>query len=80
MKYAVVEVQKVVSGKDGEGIEEAYMSSLICSVEAHGSKRFLNLVDAVLFDINKWCHNQLEDYHLHFSQVSSPSVVIFIHK
>ncbi|XP_073101561.1 protein unc-13 homolog isoform X4 [Elaeis guineensis] len=68
LKYAVVEVQKVVSGKDGEGIEEAYMSSLICSVEAHGSKRFLNLVDAVLFDINKWCHNQLEDYHLHFSQ------------
>ncbi|XP_038982547.1 protein unc-13 homolog isoform X3 [Phoenix dactylifera] len=71
LRYAVVEVQKVVSGKDGEGIEEAYMSSLICSVDAYGSTRLLNLVDAVLFDISKWCHNQLEDYHLHFSQDKS---------
>ncbi|OAY73313.1 hypothetical protein ACMD2_09991 [Ananas comosus] len=71
LKLAVLEMQKVLSHKNDEGTEEAYISSLICSVESYGSKRFLCLVDAIFFKIYLWCCYQLEDYHLHFAQEKS---------
>ncbi|PKA46536.1 hypothetical protein AXF42_Ash012669 [Apostasia shenzhenica] len=67
LKYSVGEVQKIRSNKDANGEVECSKNT-ICTVEAYGSVRDLNLVDAILFNINAWCSSQLEDYHLHFSQ------------
>ncbi|XP_020248404.1 uncharacterized protein LOC109825902, partial [Asparagus officinalis] len=68
LKYAVFKVQKILSNKDDGGSEEAYINSLICSIEVCGSSRNLKLVDSVLLNIFAWCSFQLEDYHLHFDQ------------
>ncbi|KAJ6820257.1 uncharacterized protein M6B38_398250 [Iris pallida] len=68
LNYAVPEMQKALSNKEYNGCEEAYMKSLICLTGFYGSKRALNLVDAILFNIFAWCASQLEDYHLHFGQ------------
>ncbi|CAL9130600.1 unnamed protein product [Musa acuminata var. zebrina] len=67
LKLTVVELHKALSCEDGDMMGQ-YTSSLSCSVVASGGRRVLNLVDSVIFNINMWCCNQLEDYHLHFNQ------------
>ncbi|XP_073002409.1 protein unc-13 homolog isoform X3 [Typha latifolia] len=71
LRYTVLQMQKILSSNYDDGIGEAYIDHLICSVESYGSTKILNFVDAVFFIIKSWCHNQLEDYHLHFSQDKS---------
>ncbi|URD81413.1 hypothetical protein MUK42_00819 [Musa troglodytarum] len=67
LKLTVVELHKALSCEEGDMMGQ-YTSSLSCSVVASGGRRVLNLVDSVIFNINMWCCNQLEDYHLHFNQ------------
>ncbi|XP_065030432.1 protein unc-13 homolog isoform X2 [Musa acuminata AAA Group] len=67
LKLTVVELHKALSCEDDDMMGQ-YTSSLSCSVVASGGRRVLNLVDSVIFNINMWCCNQLEDYHLHFNQ------------
>ncbi|KAJ1702222.1 hypothetical protein LUZ63_002001 [Rhynchospora breviuscula] len=72
LKYALREIENVISKSSYESNEEAYVNSILCSIEEDGHKRNLNLVDTVVFKISAWCRFQLEDYHLHFSQDNYP--------
>lgn len=68
LKYAIFKMQKVLASNDSMEHEEAYLNSLICSIEVSRNIRDLRLVDAILLNIFAWCSSKLEDYHLHFDQ------------
>lgn len=68
LEYALLELQKAVSGENADQKEELYMDSLACSRQFNGSEIKLSLVQAIFFSISSWCEDKLQDYHLHFSQ------------
>ncbi|KAK1274447.1 hypothetical protein QJS04_geneDACA022258 [Acorus gramineus] len=74
LEYAVREMQKVVCSKVVDGNEAAYMNSLICSIGDNDYEGCLSLIHAVFLSVNSWCNQQLEDYHLHFSQFVDKSI------
>lgn len=70
LEYAILELQKVISAEDDYEKERLYMDSLVCSRESHGTEKKLSLVEAIFISISSWCDSKLQDYHLHFNQVS----------
>jgi hypothetical protein len=79
LEYALLELQKAVSGENADQKEELYMDSLACSRQFNGSEIKLSLVQAIFFSISSWCEDKLQDYHLHFSQVNCYSSIVFIY-
>ncbi|XP_020539590.1 protein unc-13 homolog isoform X2 [Jatropha curcas] len=73
LENAVLELQKVSSAEEADGKEKQYMNSLVCSRQYDGHELKLNLVQGVFVSISIWCDNTLQDYHLHFSQLSELS-------
>uniref|UniRef100_N1R491 Uncharacterized protein n=1 Tax=Aegilops tauschii TaxID=37682 RepID=N1R491_AEGTA len=69
LKQTDLQIQKL---KLHNNVREAelYIDSFVCSVEGFGSNGTLNLVDSALLKINMWCHRQLKNYHLYFSQAN----------
>ncbi|VAH50366.1 unnamed protein product [Triticum turgidum subsp. durum] len=69
LKQTDLQIQKL---KLHSNVREAelYIDSFVCSVEGFGSNGALNLVDSALLKINMWCHRQLKNYHLYFSQAN----------
>ncbi|XP_062226467.1 protein unc-13 homolog [Phragmites australis] len=67
LKRTSLQIQKLQLHHDIKEIE-LYTNSFICSAEACGSNRALNLVDSTLLKINVWCRHQLENYHAYFSK------------
>uniref|UniRef100_A0A0A9DUI8 MHD1 domain-containing protein n=1 Tax=Arundo donax TaxID=35708 RepID=A0A0A9DUI8_ARUDO len=65
LKHTSLQIQKLQLHKDIKEIE-LYTNSFICSSDACGSNRALNLVDSALLKINVWCRQQLENYHAYF--------------
>ncbi|XP_078442057.1 DNA topoisomerase 4 subunit B (DUF810) [Wolffia australiana] len=68
LKKAVVQFEKVISSNDSNRNEEAYYNCLLCFNGANEGNADLSLVKAVLSSVRTWCHEKLQDYHLHFSQ------------
>ncbi|PIA35780.1 hypothetical protein AQUCO_03500267v1 [Aquilegia coerulea] len=64
---AILEIQKVQLRSEDQK-QEAYMSSLVCSIGINGKKVSVSLMDAIFLSINIWCERKLQDYHKHFSQ------------
>ncbi|KAL6652209.1 hypothetical protein ACP70R_011134 [Stipagrostis hirtigluma subsp. patula] len=67
LKHTSLQIQKLRLHSDIKEIE-LYTNSFICSADACGSNRALNLVESILLKINVWCHRQLENYHAYFSK------------
>lgn len=70
LDYAILELKKVLSAGNDSEKERQFMSSLVCSRKYRGRKIKLTLVQAITHSISTWCDSKLQDYHLHFSQVS----------
>lgn len=69
LEYAMLELQKVISADDDEN-ERLHIDKLVCSREIHGTDTKLSLLEAIFISVSIWCDSKLQDYHLHFSQVS----------
>lgn len=67
---SVLELQKVLSAEEDDSKEGQYMNSLACSRQCNGSELNLSLVQDIFFLMSSWCDSKLQDYHLHFSEVS----------
>lgn len=70
LEHAIVELQKVTSAENDNEEERLYIDSLACSRECDGAEIKLSLLEAIRISISIWCDSKLQDYHLHFSQVS----------
>ena len=75
LDHAIIEVQKLLSAESSRGKDEEYINSLVCYIECDDSKSEMSLVQAILWSITYWCDSKLQDYHLHFSEVASLSVL-----
>lgn len=68
LEQAIHKMQTVTLTKDADGNEEAYVNNLYCSIGGNGTKKNLNLIEAIFLSMSNWCDIQLQDYHLHFSK------------
>ena len=69
LEYAILELQKVSSAENDDK-ERDYIDSLLCFRQSRHNEVKLSLIQAIFFSIGTWCNSKLEDYHLHFIQVS----------
>lgn len=70
LDYAILEVEKVLSAKVSDEKEVAYTKSLLCFTGLNECEVRLNLLQSIFRSISSWCDNKLQDYHLHFRQVT----------
>lgn len=78
LEYATLELQKVSSVKEDDK-ERHYIDSLLCFRQSGRKEVKLRLIQAIFFSIGTWCDCKLQDYHLHFSQVSCYSFIKFLY-
>ena len=70
---AIQELQKVT--EEGNPKEDLYLSRLVCSRQTIGADIHLSVSKAIFTSASAWCDDKLQDYHLHFGNVSSRSVI-----
>ena len=70
LEHAILHLQRVVSTEEDDWNEGQYMNSIICLKQSNGSQTKLNPVQTIFLSIGTWCDSKLQDYHLHFSEVS----------